>query len=158
MKTTSITLAILLSTLSLISCDDEESGSNLPPDLRMEDVVGCWWWSVEDYCSIQCYDINKLQWYQTNDSITGRIFETVGQFELSGFYTVEHVKLVSSTSSLGVDTETIESAYKRVGNSLYTLDSRNELGDRFDPVNLDSALPCGHPFALLPKPANWTLF
>ena len=156
MKTTSITLAILLSTLSLMSCDDEESGSNLPPDLRMEDVVGCWWWSVEDYCQIMCYDASMSKWYQTYDSATKRIYENVGVYSLSGYRTSEHV--TSRSTSSRVDTVDMTTPLRRVGGYLYVLNDQYQLAERFVPVaDLDS-LPCGTPFALLPKPANWTLF
>jgi lipocalin len=35
--------ASLVVTLLLIACADEENTLNVPPDLRLEDVLGCWY-------------------------------------------------------------------------------------------------------------------
>lgn len=69
-------------------------------------------------------------------------------------------KKVVGIASGGLPVDSIESKQplKRVDPDLYTLTLDLQLGTRFTLVNLDSTLPCGTPFQLLPKPESWTLF
>jgi hypothetical protein len=128
----------------------------------MEDVVGCWNRdAIEGACALQCFDPSGLQLFHEEDSgISGdvrAVFETVGRFSLEEWSV--HKKVVGMTSG-GRLVDSLESKqpFRRVGPDLYTLTPELELGTRFTPVNLDSTLPCGTPFQLLPKPAGWTLF
>ncbi len=137
--------------------DDPESPPNRPPDLRMEDVVGCWTEDGKDLesCTIQCFDPGQIASFQRMSPSWGR-YENLGQFTLSGWeiYSV----LISRVNSGDVDSVFGKDAYRRASPDLYTLTYDLQLGTRYTPVNLDSTLPCGTPFQLLPKPEGWTLF
>jgi len=149
--------ALLASALLQACWDDPESPPNHPPDLRLEDVVGCWHEGDGDggYCLLNCFDPSGEQLYRTQSPFSGQ-YENVGHFLLHGWEIEKHVLSKSNTSV--ADSAIIRQSYRRVGPDLYTLTHDLQLGTRYTPVNLDSTLPCGTPFQLLPKPAGWTLF
>ncbi len=135
--------------------DDPESPPSRPPDLRMEDVVGCWTEGVQDDCSIRCFDHEKRAWNRSHYP-SGRAYEEVGVYELRN-WEVDY-RGISRTTTSKADSIRGSISYRRVGPDLYTLTYDLQLGTRYTPVNLDSTLPCGTPFQLLPKPEGWTLF
>jgi hypothetical protein len=152
-------LTLLFAIAALLGCaDDTESPSNVPPDLKLEDVVGCWYRGGDGYCRIQCYDPSMEHWYQLRDSINDLSYEAVGSYWINGFYIED--KFIGSSNASGIVGDTIKgkTGLRRIGSYLYSLDDSYETANKYSPVpNLDS-LPCGKPFTLLPKPANWTLF
>ena len=157
MKTYPLLIVALLGLLALSACDDDEAGSNIPPDLRLEDVVGCWYWSTRIACATQCYDANGYEWNQM--ASRGAISEDLGVFAIDHFYVIEKIQKKSNSGLfVKADTLTSTTGFRRVDNYLYVLDYEYQLHDRYSPVNLDSAFPCGTPFKLLPKPEGWTLF
>jgi hypothetical protein len=150
--------ASLVVTLLLIACADDENTSNVPPDLRLEDVLGCWYRTDEYDCSIQCYDRSMEHWYQAVDNNTKDVFEYSGKYRLDHLQVIDRSVGISSKNMNSTDTIEGFTRYQRVGKYLYVLNDRYQLSTKYDPVpNLDS-LPCGKPFVLFPKPANWTLF
>jgi hypothetical protein len=105
-----------------------------------------------------------MEWYQSYDStinsyyaVYSRRFEMVGQFWIVGYKVGGKGQCASSPTGRR-DSSGGSVAYKRIGKYLYYIDKEYKIGERLDPVNLDSALPCGQPFVFFPKPANWTLF
>jgi len=153
-------VAALLGGVLLTSCwDDPESPVNIPPNLRREDVLGCWSWSQDGYCEMECYDSSGASFYQTTSKSSGRIYESIGRFSLHGYSVDETIHDRSNTSSLGSELEIQVSVnYRRLGKSLWVLGDNFKLSTEYKPVRLDSTLPCGEPFTLFPKPAGWTLF
>ena len=154
-------LVIILFALAFVSCSDDEksTGSNQPPDLRKEDVVGCWYWGGRDYCRMKCFDPAMIMAHVSNDSIAQGIYESAGRFWIVGSR-IGGKSVAASSFGRRDEDSAIEGSvgYQRVGENLYVLDKENRLADRFEPVNLDPSFPCGKPFSLLPKPTNWTLF
>jgi hypothetical protein len=150
--------ASLVVTLLLIACADDENTSNVPPDLRLEDVLGCWLQKGESYCSIHCYDPSMVQWHQFHDSELNEIFEMRGKYWIDQKQVVGRSVGISTANLSTGDTIEGVTRYQRVDQSLYVLDDQYQRITKYDRVpNLDS-LPCGKPFVLFPKPANWTLF
>jgi hypothetical protein len=146
--------------LSLLSCEDEKStaGSHLPPDLRLEDLVGCWWNAGDNRCELQCYDRNYLRIYQEYDSLSGRLYESLQHFSIAGPKIGYRGRNASTGNGIFRDSIFGSIPLAREGYALYVLDNDYSRMLRFVVVDLDSILPCGQPFAFFPKPANWTLF
>lgn len=156
MKSSSLWI-ILLGALFLSSCDDEESTSNVPPDLKLEDVVGCWYSGGDGYCEIECFDPIMMRWYQSFDSSRLYTFESTSSYHLSGHFVVGE-RLDANSKGYRSESHPMEMSMKRRGDSLCYLGGHWDVISCGSSVNLDSTLPCGTPFLLLPKPEGWTLF
>jgi hypothetical protein len=128
----------------------------------MGDVVGCWTQiPLYGQCELQCFDPSGSQAYRKVDTAGGEewAFEYVGSFHLKG-WTVNS-RVVAASSSNGrrnSDSSVFSQGYLLDNGFLIPLTPNLERGTRYTPVNLDSTLPCGTPFQLLPKPEGWTLF
>ena len=156
MKTHPLVIVALLGPLFLAACDDDGNSDPIPT-LRLEDVVGCWYSGGNGYCEIQCYDPGRTRWYQSFDSSRAYTFESIGYFQLSGHFVVGE-RLDANSKGYRGKSYPLEVSMKRNGDSLCYLDGRWNTILCNNHVNLDSVLPCGTPFLLLPKPEGWTLF
>jgi len=153
-------VAALVGGVFLTSCwDDPESPVNIPPNLRREDVLGCWTLSRSDYCEIKCFDSSGSSWYQSVAKSINWTYESLGKYSVAGIGVDEKFQDRSNTSVLDSGIEKFVSInYRRIGKSLWELDNNWNSVTEYKPVRLDSTLPCGEPFTLFPKPAGWTLF
>ncbi len=154
-------LISLILVLSLLSCEDEKStaGSSLPPDLRMEDVVGCWYWSKQSYCEVLCFDSSMQTIFHTENSSTRRVSEIFGVYGISGYRVATRGLVSSSMNPIQRESIYVSVGYLRNGSELYSLGKDNEVDNRFFKDGHDSAAAvCRDPFSLFAKPANWTLF
>lgn len=152
MKTSALTTLLFIA-LALLACADDEHTSNTPPDLRMEDVLGCWNKSINETCEMICYDSTATSYYQFSFS-DGSRSERVSHYWLAGFRIIEEFAKFERP----LEKDTIINGFCRKGRYLYYVNSDLNLGYKYYPVDIDSGFPCGKPFTLLPKPANWTLF
>lgn len=146
--------AVLLAMLSLAGCFWEESTSPSGyPDLKVEDVVGCWMYQAQEPINgVTCFD--RAGGYYFVDS-TGYFYaEDSGSYRLSGSRMYQTYRIRTSAGRNVVDS--ILRRFKRDDGKLCEINPGGDVAHQcqlpVSPVSLPGGLK---PWRYFKKPAGW---